>query len=447
MDALESKYDIAIAGGGPAGTLAAILLARAGYKVALATQPGSRARFEGLSPRVVAVLRAHDLPLTGVGPALPRHVTWDGPGRAQNVEHIVNRGAFDQALRDHAQSEGVGLCYGAIVAVDVPRGEIRMGDGTILRAQLLFEARGRRAPRAAQAQIGPATISLAGLSAAVLPRAGAALSAQPEGWIWQAETSNGPWIQVVGNASALAGPGGKSSKLARFWAQITQGASDLPQNPVVQAIAPRLNAPQMDPRCPRLGDAAVALDPLSGHGLFWALSSALMAVPVAGALLAGQQDLARDFYQARVIETFWRQTRVGRDFYRSAARAGSFWQTRAAWPDDTPAHPEIPAPYLSERVIIRGNRLERAEVVVTASEPGGAAFVHGAPIVPILRRLGGNPLPDFDQFHAQFMPQRPLSAAQAVHGWLIHRGLAQGLPSPSNLEDRDAKPCTQDEAA
>ena len=430
-------YDIAIAGGGPAGAVAAILLARRGYRVGLATLPPGHERIEGLSPRVIAILRAHGLPVAGVAPPSQRRAHWGRFRGDQNVEHLVRRAAFDRGLLRQAGSEGVGVVEGAISAVLPGSGTIRLADGRTIEARLLFEARGRRAPRMPNpgtrrdAVIGPDTISVAGfLARGGDGPPGSEIASMPEGWTWRARLSDGrEWLQAVGDAGSFRTVQGAPARIARLWHHVLgpdAARYHLPEQPVVSSTALRLTAPELDPRCPRLGDAAVALDPLSGHGLFWAISSALMAPPIAHAILGGNTDLARDFYRDRVVDTFWRQARIGRDFHADSGRDGLFWRARRIWPDAAPAHPAIGAPRLEPRVLLRDGVLTRGEVVVTNADPGGAAFVLGQEIAPIVRALGGRPLPEFPVFHEIYLPRMPARIAERLHGWLIARGFGQG---------------------
>ncbi|WP_264214552.1 flavin-dependent monooxygenase QhpG [Leisingera thetidis] len=445
-------FDIAIAGGGPAGSVAAVLLARAGFRVALATLPPRGPRFEGLSARVAAILARHRLPLAGIGPAAQRHVSWGAFQGGQNSEHPADRSRFDAGLLAAAQAEGATVVFQAVAGVHPDKGEIRLANGQRLAARLLFEARGRRAPRQStelnRAElIGPDTISVAGF---VPPRAGSMdsprIEALPGGWIWSVPMDGGRlWLQAVGGAASLGRTRGKSA-VAALWNTV-QRDTPLPRRPAVHAIAPRLAAPDLDPRCPRLGDAAVALDPLSGHGMFWAVSSALMAVPIARALLAGEAALARDFYRNRVAETFWRQARVGRDFYREAQFQTPFWQQRAAWPDDAPAHDTDIRPHVGTRVVVQDGQLARREVLITREAPGGAAFAAGQEIVPLLRRLNGRPLPDAARFHRSVLPEAPPRAARAIHQWLLSQGFTEGAQIPWDTANRETDPCNYDPAA
>lgn len=442
MGSTRNIYDIAIAGGGPAGAVAAVLLARAGFHVCLATLLPDHERLEGLSPRVVTILQSHDLATDGIAQPSQRRASWGEFQGDQNVEHIVNRAVFDRSLLEQARQEGVVVQEGAISALLPETSTIRLRDGGVIRARLLFESRGRRAPRMVASAadhtklIGPKTISVAGFLAEPSDGPiGSEIVAHPKGWTWRARPGDGrDWLQVVGDARVLRNVSGSQARIARLWQHVLgrdAAKFALPGKPVISATELRLNTPELDPRCPRLGDAAVALDPLSGHGLFWAISSALMALPMARTIFNGKTDLAAEFYRNRVIDTFWRQARIGRDFHAEAGQDGAFWQARSLWPDSNPAHANISAPRLEQRVLLRNGDLTRGEVLVTNADPGGAAFVLGQEIAPILRALGNRPLPDFPTFHTKYLPQQSARTAEGLHGWLINRGLGNGLAAQS----------------
>ncbi|AHD02082.1 flavin-dependent monooxygenase QhpG [Leisingera methylohalidivorans] len=439
-------FDIAIAGGGPAGSVAAALLARAGFRVALATLPPRGPRHEGMSARVAAILQRHRLPLAGIGPAAQRHVSWGAFQGGRNSEHPADRTQFDAGLLNAARAAGAAVFQQAVASLRPDAGVIRLASGQNLSARLLFEARGRRAPRPCTEQsraelIGPDTISIAGI---VQPQTGdldtPQITARPGGWTWSTPLGKGQlWLQAVGDAAALDKRTGGKAAVAALWHTVLAD-TPLPRRPAIHAIAPRLTAPELDPHCPRLGDAAVALDPLSGHGMFWAVSSALMAVPIARALLDGGTGLARDFYRNRVAETFWRQARVGRDFYREADIETPFWQPRAAWPDDLPAHGTGIRPHIARRVIVQNGHLARREVLITRDAPGGAAFAAGQEIVPLLRRLNGRPLPDAARFHTAVLPAAPPQTARAIHQWLLSQGFTEGAQIPWDTSNRENLP-------
>lgn len=433
------RYDIVIAGGGPAGSLAAVLLARQGARVALVDAGAGRPRLEGLPPRAATLLDGLGLGAGEIGPAVARRARWGGLEGAPNREHLVERAAFDAALRRGAADAGASLVVGRIAGLAPAAGGLLLKDGSALQAGLLVEARGRRAPAAAGRKRGPASVAIAG-RAGRAAGAGAEIVAARDGWCWRAAEAEGPaWTQIVVDAAALRpGPAGVAAAWRGFFAHgdlarsgLDGGGPPPPAAPLVRAAELRLAAPELDPRLPRLGDAAVAFDPLSGHGLFWALSSALAAPALCRALLEGEAELARRFHRDRVAETFWRQARIGRDFHRLAGGAGDFWRARAAWPDAAPVHAPLAAPRLRRQVVVRDGRLAEAEALVTARDPGGVAFVRGREIAPILRRLGASGLPDRQAFCRRVLPEAPPEEAGAIHDWLVHRGL--GAPGALSL--------------
>jgi hypothetical protein len=239
--------------------------------------------------------------------------------------------------------------------------------------------------------------------------------------MWRARRPDGAlWVQISADADDLRRLGPEA-----LWADLT-GGLPMPLKPLVRAAELRLVRPELTPGCLALGDAAVAMDPLSGHGMFWALSSALSALPMARAMLDGEVDMARRFYRERVVETFLRQARIGRDFHAVAAPAfgdAPFWRSRAAWPDAEPAK-AVPHDRWLRRVIVRDGRLEEATVLATEDAPGGVAFVAGLEIGRIARQFAGRPLPGIPEFAARIAPNAPDTQVRAAHDWLTRQGFA-----------------------
>ncbi|HEU0223332.1 MAG TPA: FAD-dependent monooxygenase [Paracoccaceae bacterium] len=411
--------DIAIAGAGPAGTVAAILLARAGWRVALVAGTAGVARIEGASPRTIALLARLGLPAAGIGPAQPRETLWGGMEAAPNREHVVDRVLFDAGLLAAAEAGGVRVVRGQVRRILPEGGEIVTSAG-VVRAGRIVEARGRRAPGAAARLRGPASIAIAGWATEGGSQ-GSRVEGRSDGWLWQAEVpGRGRWMQVVTGATGL--PAGRAGLAAAWTRVLGPKAPPLPDGATARACELRLNAPTLDPMLLRLGDAAIAMDPLSGHGLFWAVSSALLAVPILRALEEGRADLARRFWTERVAATFWRQARIGRDFHRAAGFDTPFWAERAAWPDDAPAHAPVAVPFLRRQVVVEEGSLREAEVLVTGTEPEGVAFLHGVALGPLLRALGPGPLPGPERL-SRHLPGAPPGRVAAIRDWLSARGL------------------------
>ncbi|WP_417681777.1 NAD(P)/FAD-dependent oxidoreductase [Roseibium sp.] len=422
---MAACFDVAVAGGGPAGAFAARELARAGIRTILIDPATTRPRLEGLGERVAHILRQKELEdaLQAASAPMRRSVRWAGLNETANGERLVRRHDFDAALRKAALEAGVAVRttrLRRIEQADLETGvALSLADGETITARLLIDARGRQAP-SANRQKGPKTLAIAGRLSGPVPHSGTHVEATPQGWTWSAaEPDFGPWLQICIDADDLSGAGqaALAERMRAFLAQ-TQfdnrfDACGFEGDLLARPAGLVLSAPELPLPVLPIGDAAVAIDPLSGHGLFWAISSALAAVPSVTTLLeGGDPDLATRFYRHRVVGTFWRQARIGRDFYRleTDLAVHPFWAARAAWPDNEPAHATAGDIRLVQRVIVDGNRLREREVLITPQDPEGVAFVCGLPVSDLLdlSRTGSAP-------------------AEALR-WLESRGLPSGLP-------------------
>jgi hypothetical protein len=222
-----------------------------------------------------------------------------------------------------------------------------------------------------------------------------------DGWAWFARTAVGEtFTQITLSADDRAVP--KRSGLRRYFfrrlAGLPESRAFVEGHNAVGVLAARactaiLQAPLVERRVLRVGDAAMAVDPLSGNGIFQALSSASVAPAVINTLLRdpGQSELAIRFYTERVRHIFYRFARIGRDFYRGETRwpEESFWRERAAWPDDEPSH-DTRTPRLHEiadRPVVENGFIRRRPVVLTSDQPLGVWRVAGVEIAPLLGQL------------------------------------------------------------
>ncbi|GAB4512798.1 MAG: hypothetical protein Tsb0019_09760 [Roseibium sp.] len=429
---MSTDYDCVVAGGGPAGAFAAHELARAGLRVLIVDPASGRPRLEGLGARVEQLLRARGLDgaLAAASGPLPRSVAWAGLSDNASGERLVERTRFDAALRRAAVAAGARLETARVrrvLAADPGDGvSLLLSSGKAVTARLMVDARGRQAPSRDRLK-GPETLAISGYLRQSAEDNGTFVAATPEGWLWRAAAPGfKTWVQVCIDAGDLEGSGQPAleARVARFLAQpeIRDAFADAVLRRPLQARSAGLVLAAPELRLPVIpvGDAAVAIDPLSGHGLFWALSSALAAVPAALTLLEMPGEgagLAARFYRDRVVGTFWRQARTGRDFHRleTALAAHDFWRRRAAWPDDDPAHPEADAVSLVRRVVVDGNRLAERDVLVTPLDPGGVAFVAGIPVRDLAAFLApGTPRPP---------PETVSPQLRTALGWMASRGL------------------------
>jgi len=416
----NSSADIIVAGGGPAGCTVAIGLRKLGYRVALVHAPRPWQTCEGISARTCEGLRSAGMSqaLATVPVASPRNVCWNGESSRANTEHLVLRQSFDAALLADMAAAGVDLLPGRVrhlagpeddgmrVHIETPGGATKT-----LQCRFFVDARGRASPNRASPGAeanpmrGPETVSLLQLRQGPPGVACSGVSSFADGWAWLASTADGlRFVQLTVTADDNRLP--KRGELDRWFErqlELLQPAPGLEFSgkPLAEVIARGstsiLQGELVSSNTMRVGDAAMAVDPLSGNGIFQSLSSALVAPAVINTLLhyPGERALAARFYQDRVRHTFLRFARMGRDFYRMETRwpAAQFWRQRQGWPDQQPSHADT-APTLlgiESRPVVAADRICARDVAITSDQPLGVWHVGGVELAPLLRDLPGLP--------------------------------------------------------
>lgn len=439
---------IVVLGAGPAGAAVALGLRRLGHAVTVVGTPRAFDAIEGVSDRVVAGLRGVGIEaaLAAIAEPSPRRATWAGATTALNNERLVDRAAFDRLLWQELQDHGV-ECLLARVMRWAP-GESGDGGHTLqiqrpddaqpqtLRARFVVEARGRLAPHPPQGVTrGPETVALLWRGqGAPGGAAGSAVESLPGGWAWCARLPGGAVaLQLTVDPSAITlPPRAQLGAFVREQLAAVEAALPFLDSPAaeVHALARTSGAVLAPEVCGdtwlRVGDAAMAADPLSGNGIFQSLSSALQAPMVVHTLLNHPADAphAQRFHTERVQGLFQRFARIGRDFYAQEARwAGEpFWAVRRAWPDALPAHGaegDAP-PHIEQRPVVDRDRIRLAEVLVTAEQPLGIWHVDGVEVAPLWRAARAAPGREVEALAPLLGGSVP--RAQAALRWLRAQG-------------------------
>jgi len=294
--------DILIAGAGPAGATMARLLALRGRRVVL-VDPGTRhtERLEVVAPAACRVAEAvgiaqllHDASIARPCPGIRRR--WgsadieidDFLRRPGGKGYVVDRAAFDDALRAMAMDAGVDGVTGRVVAAR------REGGGVIVDVQ----SAARRFPVAAAL-----VIDATGRPSAVARRLGAQRLLR-ERLVAERRPvdvrQNTLWLDVDGRQDAwsyqVLGPAGRREgwTIRRSGRRVGRACADASSALLSRAAGEGWIA---------IGDAAASFDPIASQGLANALSTALVA---AGAVLssAGLDEDARRIYSDAVAATF-----------------------------------------------------------------------------------------------------------------------------------------------
>ena len=425
---------IVILGAGPAGAAVALGLRRMGYAVTLVSEWRRFAALEGVSVRVLEALRGAGLQQALAQAALPsqRQVNWNGQQHAQNVEYLLDRPTFDRGLREDLRLAGVDLVEGRVLSVQTcaTGHQIEIDGHESLVADFLVEARGRQAPTLGKGLRGPETVSLLNRWQGTPGSTASAVESLADGWAWMARRADGQcyWQWTVDVASA--GLPGKAmlldycrqkrgeSAVARVF---FDGEPELDLQLHARSSTAILHPQVCGDNWIRVGDAAMAVDPLSGNGIFQSLSSALQAPTVINTLLCKPERmaLARRFHQQRVEQLFLRFARIGRDFYADEQRwlDQPFWQARRQWPDAEIAHAE--ADFNALRIelapVLRDGFVDEAEVVITVDQPLGIWHVQGVEVAPLVRRLRSEPA-------EQVLAGLTTEQGRMVRSWLLAQG-------------------------
>ena len=281
---------ILILGGGPAGAAAAMTLARLGHAPLLVSAPRRQPAIEGFSDRTMQALETLGFAraLDETGPKVGRQAFWGGGEARVNEEFVVDRAPFDAALLADASDKGTEVIVDRALRVTRAQGHwlVQMASSAVISADFLVEARGRAAPVPSRERLqGPATVSLARAWQGVDETPATAVAGMRDGWSWYASAGGGrAMLQFL--VSAEPGDLPNRHGLAAFYDKLL-AAADLPRawvaggEPVGDVVVRRANPiganHPLGKDFIRIGDAAVAPDPLSGHGVYVALGSAQAA--------------------------------------------------------------------------------------------------------------------------------------------------------------------------
>ncbi len=364
MASASTHYDVAVVGGGPAGAATARRLALHGCRVVLLEQ----SRFdhvrvgESLSPGVQPLLV--DLGVWSefldLGP-LPSHGTRSVWGSSAPSEHShlitpygqgwhVDRGRFDEMLAHSAASAGVELRESVHVAACSPDTDgDRFALTTVrdrrhigrLSADVLIDATGRSAALARRLGatravfdrlVGVTTYfndNLAGEHCYTL------VESTADGWWYCAPVSNEHSVAMFMTDSDLAKP----LRVPSRWHGTLESArlvaarvgDRLPrEHPrTVCALSHRLVRRHDARRWLAVGDAALAVDPISGSGVIRALRTAHDAAATVLEMLSGRNDALAD-YEARRDDECTRYLSERAAYYAMEQRwpSAHFWQRR-----------------------------------------------------------------------------------------------------------------------
>lgn len=361
--ALPARVDVVIVGGGPAGAVAALTLARAGVSVALIDAARRHPHVgETLPPSVRPVLdrlglRAQ-LAADGHLPSVGNWSAWGGADLAGH-DHMFNRFGhgwhidrrrFDALLRETARAAGARLASGtAVTGSDRPGGKgfrLQLDDGADIATSLVLDASGRSAgfarKRGVRRRALDRMVALVGhvvrrVDADVEPGA-ALVEAAVDGWWYSAPLPQNRMAAVfMTDADLVRDTGGSTeSWLARLAAAPHTAARTLHYGeglagvPVMVAASSSRLEMFGEADWLAIGDAAATQDPLSSEGILVAMQSGIDAAAAAARVLQGDRNGL--IAAAAQRETQWRDYLAQRQRYYAMERRwpdAPFWLRRS----------------------------------------------------------------------------------------------------------------------
>ncbi len=397
--------DVAVVGGGPAGALAARQLAGFGFDVALAHLPRRRWQHlgESLSASAPRLLGAYglELPPSVYAPRPADHfVRWAGredriaaqPGRGGGEgQRLLRRDRLDAWLLGEARRAGVRIVEAAAAGCSFGAGaatlRLRSKDGTssALRAAAVVDASGRSGAltRGGRERPGFRTTALTRHFPSG-PRTGTLITSFPDGWVWSAPVVGGLRdVTVMVDAETAADPepafaaAVREGRLGGFVNAEDEAGEAIRAADVTPVLLPEPARRPAGVPLLAVGDAASALDPLTGLGTMKAMDSGLTAAIVIRTALERPADagLALDFHNTRerglAAETGDRIAAFYAEETRYADRR--FWRRRSRAPAVPPPRPvplsrdaplvAAPDARIETRGLLEGDWIVPAEVL------------------------------------------------------------------------------------
>ena len=428
-------HDVIVIGAGVAGSVVARRLQASGLRAAIVGSPPRRG-WEGVSARSRTLLieEGIDSGASLIDGPFARRGAWAGRS-VDGQEWLVERSLLARMLRARALAAGaVGYEPPAVrmtLSGDVWR--VGLSGGQSLQAPLLVDARGRRGAE----RRGPSLLAVGRrYRCEAVEESETRIDVTDDGWCWWAVVGTALWVQVVGRPRAEH-PRTWAATAARqipSLARALHGAS--PAGDVCARPAhARLGIAPTPPGLWRVGDAAVALDPLSGQGIYQSLRSAqLTSTAIRSVWEGGDASLAQRFVGERHEEAFERCVRIAADFYRANSDRSEFWgRTAAAYESLLRVEDQRESRIERRPVLIEGCIVER-EVIVSAAHPRGVWHVSGVPVADLVRYLGATAGATV-RSAALSLGLPPQSVASAIH-WLQQS--KPSLPQGSSSTDAGA---------
>ena len=449
------RADVCVVGGGPAGSTLAARLAALGNSVVLVERAAFPRKHlgESLTPGVRPLLES-----IGAGDVFEKSgalavesvlLNWDGELREridpESRGMLVDRGRFDTLLLKHAIAAGAKVLQPAsfrdcTTLADGWRIRVEQGETSIcIDARFLADASGRSfVTRGRKRQTGARTTSFyAYWEGSDLPKR-PRIEAGSDCWYWGVPIPDGTYNTLVFVDPRTYSPDQLQELVAR--SGLLAGCRDIHLDSPIQAAdaTPYIDEQSVTHNSIKVGDAALAIDPLSSSGVQKAIQTALSAAVVVNTLLRKPEssEAAMQFYRSSLADASERHCQWAGEYYGAAAasRNAEFWWRRASRSEPVEAAQPIAASNFADEPLTLSPRLTFVELPCLEGEfvtlksalrhpslERPVIFVGGCELPPLVRRLrtGMKPM----EIALLWSNQVPIGTGLALTGWLIGKGL------------------------
>ena len=465
----EIACEVCVLGGGPAGSILAWRLSELGYDTLLVDRTGTndRPRAESLAPSILPILdslRLRDTVEAAVFRREKRALLRWGTNDVQVKDFdeapalLVERTRLDDLLRKAAASAGARPVMSAtarapqcrqrggwLVPVATSAGPV------VIATKFLADARGRR-PRSSVDDGAPRTAALAA-SFAPSDRAftETRIEAGIDEWFWGSPLPDGRYAaSIFLDAGRVAGLRGHvRMELFRRLLSRSKLLADLLRGELVGPISVRDATPRIgnDPighDFIRVGEAAVAIDPLSSQGIQAALLSSIQGSAAVHTILTAGCDPAPalEFYRERQQATAARSRQTAAGFYRAYHDQSPFWTRRSSPAENRAAEAEhrantsppsklriSQALRITEVPVLSGALIRRTPALCHPRLKQPTAYLGGVALAPLVDEARDTSAAD--QILSRWTRRMPLETAQKIMSWMWAVGILDPLPDAS----------------
>jgi flavin-dependent dehydrogenase len=359
---MTESFDVVVAGGGPAGAVAALDLSRRGFSVALIEQgkyevPRIGETLPPLTRQRLAELGVWERFLA-CGPLQSHGIrtAWESSfARHQDFIHHpygcgwhVDRASFDAMLAGAAADAGAALFLSAHVkSCTMTGGQCQLEvahdrKNVTFASRMLVDATGRKALLASrlgsQADVADKLIAAVTFCKLSEPGQWALIEAIEEGWWYSAPLPDARMVFAYMTDSDLWN--------IDIWHELMElapltferaGCRQIPPPSMVVSAGSLVRRPVVGANWIATGDAALAFDPLSGQGVLKSIEAGTRcAAAIAGYFAA--ELTALKAYDSWVQETYHAYLSERRQFYGGVLRwpSSQFWKRRQSYEERMP---------------------------------------------------------------------------------------------------------------